>query len=99
VQAFLDAAQTLAEVYRFTNNNSYGGLCEASQDQYTLEGESGGILKYIKFVGATEVYCATSDSQYLIEAKQPESGMFYCIDNTGAALRQKDSKEGGMSCS
>lgn len=98
VAKYLDAAQILAEIYRFSNNGSYAGLCEKSEDFYTLEGESGGILKYIKFVGATEVYCATSDGAYLIEAKMPENGRFYCIDHSGNAVAQQESKVDSWSC-
>lgn len=97
VLGFLRAAQELAEVYKFTNGGSYQGLCEFSDSQYTFEGESGGILKYIKFVGATGVYCATADDFYMIEAKMPENGMFYCIDPT-YALEQPHSRQGQHSC-
>lgn len=98
VAAYLQAAQTLAEIYRFTNGDSYAGLCEKSDAQYTLEGESGGILKYIKMVGATEVFCSTSESSYLIEAQEPESGLFYCIDSTGASLEHEETREGETTC-
>ena len=98
VRSYLDAAQILAEIYKFNNNGSYAGLCERSEDMYTLEGESGGILKYIKFVGATEVFCSTGDESYMIEAKMPESSMFYCIDNTGSAKELADTSEGRMNC-
>jgi len=98
VRTFLKAALQLAEVYRFTNNNSYSGLCEQSDRHYTLEGESGGILKYIKFVGATEVFCATSDTTYMIEAKMPGSGLYYCVDHSGAQYEQRDSMREVRSC-
>jgi len=98
VRGFLNAAQTLAEVYRFTNRDSYAGLCEGSDSQYTLEGESGGILKYIKTVGATEVFCTTSGSSYLIEAKMPKNGRFYCIDSENEPIEQAFSREGESSC-
>ena len=96
-RGFLNAAQEIAEVYRFTNG-SYAGLCENSEDHLTLEGESGGILKYVKFVGATEVYCYTGGTDYMIEVKLPESGMFYCIDQTGTAVEQEETKEGIHTC-
>ncbi len=96
-RAFLNAAQDLAEVYRFTNG-SYAGLCEQSDDHLTLEGESGGVLKYVKFVGATEVYCFTGDTDYMVEVKLPESGMFYCIDDEGTPVEQAETREEAQSC-
>lgn len=98
VKGYLDAAQTLAEVYKFTNGGSYAGLCEGSDSMYTLEGESGGILKYIKMVGATEVFCSTSESAYLVEAKMPKNGLFYCIDNHNEPIAQAQTKEGSITC-
>ncbi len=98
VRGYLDAALILAEVYKFNNNGSYAGLCEHSEDLYTLEGESGGILKYIKFVGATEVFCTTGSDTYMIEAKMPENGMFYCIDEQGIAVEQDVTREEVHSC-
>lgn len=98
VRSYLDAAQVLAEVYKYTNNGKYSGLCENSEERYTLEGDSGGILKFIKMVGATEVYCYTADSGYMIEAKLPENGMFYCIDSAGDAVEQAMTKEEVHKC-
>jgi hypothetical protein len=98
VRAYLNAAQIIADVYKFNNEGSYAGLCERSEDNYTLEGESGGILKYIKFVGATEVFCSTSDSEYLIEAKMPQNGQFFCIDETNTPVEQAETREGKGSC-
>lgn len=99
VRSYLKAAQVLAEVYRFNNHGSYAGLCEQSSDLYTLEGNSGGILKFIKLVGATEVFCYTGQEDYMIEAKMPENGMFYCIDQKGVPVEQQGTKEGVNSCS
>jgi hypothetical protein len=98
VRGYLRSASILAEVYKYTNGGSYAGLCEASEDLYTLEGNSGGILKFIKLVGATEVFCMTGDSTYLIEAKLPTNGMFFCIDGEGNAVEHKETKEGKSSC-
>jgi hypothetical protein len=98
VRGYLRSASILAEVYKYTNGGSYAGLCEASEDMYTLEGNSGGILKFIKMVGATEVFCMTGHSEYLIEAKLPTSGMFFCIDGEGNAVEQNESKEGSSRC-
>ncbi len=98
VRGYLEGAQTLAEVYYFTNQGSYAGLCEKSDSLYTLEGNSGGILKFIKMVGATEVFCSTGDSAYLIEAKMPGNGLFFCIESTGAAVEQKETREGSSTC-
>lgn len=97
-RSYLRAAQELAKVYRYTNNGSYNGLCEYSESLYTLEGNSGGILKFVKMVGATEVYCATSDSTYMIEVKLPENGLFFCIDEKGIPVEQAASKEGVNRC-
>lgn len=95
IRSYLKAAQLQIEIYAFTNNGSYGGVCEPSKTLYSLEG---GILRYIKVVGATEVFCSTSDSQYLIEAKMPLSESFYCIDSSGASVEQKETREGEESC-
>jgi hypothetical protein len=98
VRAYLRAAQIIADIYKFNNGGSYAGLCERSEDMYTLEGESGGILKYIKFVGATEVFCSTGDAEYLIEAKMPQNGQFFCIDETNIPVEQAETREGKASC-
>ncbi len=98
VRGYLRSASILAEVYAFTNNGSYAGLCEQSSDLYTLEGNSGGILKFIKMVGATEVYCMTAETVYLIEAKLPMNGMFFCIDGEGNTVEHSDTREGESSC-
>jgi hypothetical protein len=96
VEAYLHAAQIQAEIYAFTNNASYDGLCEPSVELNSL---SGGILKYIKSVGATEVFCANTNSVYMIEAQLPERRNFFCIDSRGTALEQKNSREGEVLCS
>jgi hypothetical protein len=98
VRAYLKAAQIIADIYKFNNHGSYAGLCEHSEEKYTLEGESGGILKYIKFVGATEVFCSTGDFEYLIEAKMPQNGQFFCIDETNTPVEQAETREGKDSC-
>lgn len=95
VRTYLTMARLHAEIFKYTNNNSYNGLCENSDKLYTLEG---GILKYIKSVGATEVFCSTSEANYLIEVQLPINKMFYCIDSTHISIEQQDSKEGSVSC-
>lgn len=95
VRSYLAMAQIHAEIYRYTNNNSYNGVCEHSDVLYTLEG---GILKYIKMVGATEVYCMSAENAYMIEAKLPGTQRFYCIDSTGARGERKSTSEGMQEC-
>ena len=95
IRSYLKMAQIHAEIYRYTNNNRYSGLCEQSKSLYTLEG---GILKYIKSVGATEVFCSTADTEYLIEAQLPKNKNFYCIDSIGNSVEQLSTKEGSQSC-
>lgn len=95
VRAYLKLAQLQAEIYFFTNNNSYSGMCEHSKTLYSLED---GVLMYIKAVGATKVFCSNSSTVYMIESKLPMNGMFYCIDSTGEGVEQKETREGSPSC-
>lgn len=95
IVSYFHQAQLQAEVYSFTNKGSYRGMCEPATELYSL---SGGILRYIKSVGATGVFCANTDAQYMIEAKLPQKGTLYCIDSKGAALEQKNSRRGTLTC-
>lgn len=97
VRAYLLEAQLHAEIYRYTNNGSYAGMCELidTGNHFTLEQ---GVLRYIKAVGATGVYCATSESTYMIEAKLPGSDSYYCIDSYGHRGEQPVSHKSTGSC-
>jgi hypothetical protein len=97
VKAYLDVAQKVADIYHYVNG-SFAGMCETVESKpYTLE-EGMAALRYIKMVGATEVFCTTGDDMYMIEAQMPESKLFYCIDSTGAAVTQEVSREGAATC-
>jgi hypothetical protein len=97
VKAYLDAAQKIADIYRYTNG-SFAGMCETVEEKpYTLE-EGMAALRYIKMVGATEVFCTTGDDMYMIEAQMPGSKLFYCIDSTGAAVTNEGTREGSATC-
>ncbi len=95
VRSYLQLAQIQAEIYAFANMGLYSGMCEPSSERDSL---SQGVLRYIKFFGATEVFCTNSDTYYMIEAKMPIRGNFFCIDSMGIAKEQPNTRKGSQTC-
>lgn len=94
IKAYLANSRAQAELY-FDTNYSYKNLCKTSQNKYGIKETLNTLSKDLK----TKVDCDSNKDQYAVEAKLKNEKGYFCVDYTGRAIIQKNSKgSNSMSC-
>jgi len=85
-----DSALAKTKTYYSENKNLFSGVCEQLENPNSLNVT---LLLLVKQQGATDVYCSSSDQEFMAEALLPSGAGYYCIDESSvAAVYQQSSK-------
>lgn len=85
-----------SQLYFEQNGKKYSGVCETLDNENSLNVT---LLRLIKQKGATEVFCYSSDSEFMTKSKLPSGFGFVCIDHTNQMYITLKENEDFLSCS